>query len=158
AFARLPPSPLPISTIRFCIQGWPAGRSRARSRRRTQRSDPNMKRMMFLSAAAVVLSASAVWAGGLGLGCHCIQPPCEDCPDCSDGCCKHFRMPCLCGPEHAQCLIEKLCSGDCHERVKAARKLGCRLHADACACPDVINALVKALMCDTCWEVRQAAA
>jgi hypothetical protein len=69
-------------------------------------------------------------------------------------------MPTLCGPEHAQCLIEKLCSGDCHERIAAARHLGSRLHADVCGCgcTDVVGALVKALTCDTCWEVRETAA
>jgi hypothetical protein len=67
-------------------------------------------------------------------------------------------MPTICSDEHCRCLIEKLCSDDCHERVAAARKLGCRLHADFCHCPEVLEALVKALTCDTCWRVREAAA
>jgi len=49
-------------------------------------------------------------------------------------------------------------SCDCCERVSAAEKLGCRLHADYCACPAILDALIEALLCDTCPPVRRAAA
>lgn len=121
-----------------------------------------MKRLWCIAAAAALaLSAASVWAGGLcscSSRCHCIEPPCQRCQDCSDPCCR-WRMPTLCGDEHAQKLMDTLCSScECCERIKAARKLGSRIHADFCKCPDILNALVKALMCDTCWEVRKAAA
>ncbi len=120
-----------------------------------------MKRLWFTAAAAVLaLSAASAWAGGLCCGsgrCHCIEPP-----DQHENCCEsrfHWRMPSLCCEEHARKLIEQLeGGGECCERIHAAKALGNRLHADACACPDVLNALVKALTCDTCWEVRRAAA
>jgi hypothetical protein len=51
-----------------------------------------------------------------------------------------------------------LCNGDCCDRIRAARKLGSRLHADYCSDPCVLNALIGALQCDKCWEVRRAAA
>lgn len=118
-----------------------------------------MKRMCLIAAVATLaLSAAAAWAGGCGCSgkCHCIQPPCQN-EDCCD--CKHHRMPCLCSECKVQHLIETLCSScECCERIKAAKKLGSQCNADACACPDVLNALVKALMCDSCWEVRRAAA
>lgn len=128
-----------------------------------------MKRLMFLCAVAgLMLSSTAVWAEGCGcgggllggmFGCHCIQPPCDKCEDCSDPCCHRLHLPTLCGCEHTHCLIEQLSSScNCHERISAARKLGNRLHADFCTTPEVLNALVHALMCDTCWEVRKTAA
>jgi hypothetical protein len=59
---------------------------------------------------------------------------------------------------HVQKLIDKLHSDCCCDRIKAAQKLGCRLHADICCQPEVVDALVGALLSDTCWEVRKAAA
>jgi hypothetical protein len=50
------------------------------------------------------------------------------------------------------------CNGDCCDRIKAAEKLGNRFHADYCCNPDVLTALIGALQCDKCWEVRRAAA
>ena len=47
---------------------------------------------------------------------------------------------------------------NCCERIKAAEKLGSRFHADFCCNPEVLEALVGALQCDPCWEVRKAAA
>jgi len=43
-------------------------------------------------------------------------------------------------------------------RKTAAAKLGCRWHADFCRTPEVLTALIAALHCDVCWEVRLAAA
>src|SRR5207249_5284429 len=46
----------------------------------------------------------------------------------------------------------------CCDRIRAAEKLGSRLHADFCCDPEVLSALVRALHCDACWEVRKTAA
>jgi hypothetical protein len=121
-----------------------------------------MKRWFTLTAAALVaLTANTVWAGGdccSGHACHCTQPPEPQCPDCSDACC-HSRLPALFDDEHAHKLIEILCScADSGERAKAAKKLGSRIHANICNCPDIVEALVKAMTCDTCWVVRRDAA
>lgn len=43
-------------------------------------------------------------------------------------------------------------------RKKAAEKLGCRFCTDFCRTPEVLTALIAALHCDGCWEVRRAAA
>lgn len=43
-------------------------------------------------------------------------------------------------------------------RKHAAEKLGCRLCADFCRSPELLTALIAALHCDACWEVRRAAA
>jgi hypothetical protein len=93
-----------------------------------------------------------------GCGVRCITPPPPRCPDCSGPCDKRL---CLCWPKqsaHAHELIDDLAQGDCCVRIKAAKKLGCRWHADFCCDPDVLPALVRALQCDPCWEVRRAAA
>jgi hypothetical protein len=55
-------------------------------------------------------------------------------------------------------LIEELRCARTWRRILAARKLGCRMHADCCAYPEVGEALIDALLCDRCGEVRQAAA
>jgi hypothetical protein len=129
-----------------------------------------MKQMMIYTAAAVLmLSAQAVYAGDCEGGscsscasghcnhkCSCMEG--EYCPKCTCPC-DHCRLPSLCGPGHCQCLIDELLTGpDCCARIKAAKKLGCQLHADFCKCPELLPALIKALFCDTCWEVRRAAA
>jgi hypothetical protein len=46
----------------------------------------------------------------------------------------------------------------CCDRIKAARRLGYRFNADFCCNPEVLDALTRALLCDSCWEVRKAAA
>jgi len=61
-------------------------------------------------------------------------------------------------PEHARNLINELDGKDSCKRVAAVKKLGCRLHADYCLDPAVLDALLHALQCDPCWEVRRAAA
>lgn len=118
-----------------------------------------MKRILILTAALVSLTATQAWAAGLCCGnkCSCITPPCPSCPDCSCPCDK-CRMPAIYGSEHTQKLIDTLCNGDCCERIHAAKKLGHPMHADFCKCPEVLNALIKAMQCDTCWEVRREAA
>jgi hypothetical protein len=119
-----------------------------------------MKRVFLFSSIAVLGLTLSAWGAGLSCsncGEHCIEPPPADCPDC--GCpCAH-RHCWLSNCAHAQKLVGELASGECaHERVRAARKLGCRLHADFCCTPEVLDALIRALQNDSCWEVRRAAA
>jgi hypothetical protein len=59
---------------------------------------------------------------------------------------------------HVRKWIEELHCDSPRRRVHAARKLGCRLYANFCAHPEVLDALVDALLCDSCGEVRRAAA
>jgi hypothetical protein len=117
-----------------------------------------MKRLIPAAFAVLLGLAASSAQAGLLCGCNqCICPPAPDCPDCSSPC-DHFRLPSLFGAEHAQKLICTLTSGDCCERLKAAKSLGCRMHADYACNPEVLAALIHALQCDTCWEVRKAAA
>jgi hypothetical protein len=117
-----------------------------------------MKRLFVLTVAAMLGVSASAWAGSLfcNHGVHCITPPCPDCPDC--GCPCDHRLPALFGG-HADKTICELNSAECCcDRIKAAKKLGCRLHADFCANPEVLSALIAALQCDPCWEVRREAA
>jgi hypothetical protein len=108
---------------------------------------------------------STGWAGDhdncFAPGCgHCLVPPPPFCPKCTSPCDK-YRL-CLCPAWHAKethVWIERLlrCS-NAQARKKAAVKLGCRWHADFCQTPGVLTALIAALHCDSCWEVRRAAA
>ncbi len=114
------------------------------------------------SLAGLLLLAVPGWAGELGAcfnhGIHCACPPPPDHPDCSCPCehglhrCSEWKT------EHANRLIVELTGGCCCDRVRAARKLGHRIHADFCCDPQVLDALIGALVCDRCWEVRRAAA
>jgi hypothetical protein len=108
---------------------------------------------------------SAGWAGA-GDKCskpdcsHCMIPPPSFCPKCTCPC-DECRL-CLCPPwkaKETQTWIERLlhCS-NFQARKTAAAKLGCRWHADFCRTPEVLTALVAALHCDACWEVRRVAA
>jgi hypothetical protein len=118
-----------------------------------------MKRALVVSLLALLAAAPGAWAGLFtccNWGIHCMEPPPPTC-DCEDahghGHCSAWKSA------HAEKLIDQLCHGECCcERIKAAEKLGCCLHADWCCCPDVVSALVNAMQCDTCWEVRRAAA
>ncbi len=91
---------------------------------------------------------------------HCIVPPPPSCPKCTNPC-NECRL-CLC-PEwiakETPTWIERLSHcANFAARKKAADKLGCRLCADFCQNPGVLTALIAALHCDPCWEVRRAAA
>src|SRR5262249_25064791 len=119
-----------------------------------------MKRMVGLSAAALLGMTASAWASGLCLlnhGVHCITPPPPPCPDCSCRCETGHRHCSAWKAEHAHKLIAKLESDCCCDRIQAAKHLGCRLLADYCCCPEVLDALMHALLCDPCWEVRKAA-
>jgi hypothetical protein len=90
---------------------------------------------------------------------HCTVPPPPRCPDCSTDACDHRLILCgLRSPDHASRLLEALASDDFCKRRNAVEKLGCRLHADVCSQPAVLDALLQSLQCDKCWEVRRAAA
>jgi hypothetical protein len=122
-----------------------------------------MRRTLTLGLAALLGLAAPAWAGGLlhgGCCPDCKPIPPTECPDCSCPCEGHRMHLCLFKEGHAQQYIDTLadCSSDCCERVKAAKKLGSRLHADFCAEPCVLDALIAALLTDPCWEVRRAAA
>jgi hypothetical protein len=119
-----------------------------------------MRHLVGLSLVALLAAAGAANAGLPCLGCQtdCRPIPCQDCPDCNSCPCDHRLPVTLFGPCHAQKFIEELGTGDCCERIKAVKKLGCRLHADFCSDPCVLTALLNALHCDPCYEVREAAA
>src|SRR5439155_22352945 len=106
-------------------------RGRARA---DQGGDEPMRRIFTISALAVLALAGTSRAGGLCLGCktHCTVPPC-DCPDCSCPCDHRMNLAPLGGK--ADKYIEELCSDCCCTRIKAVKKLGCRLHADFCCDP-----------------------
>lgn len=118
-----------------------------------------MRRYIVLAFVGLVSQALPAWAGGL-CGCEtkCITPPCPTCPNCTAPCDEFCRMPSLFGCEHANKLIEDLNSCTCCDRIRAVKKLGHRAHADFCANPEVLSALIHALQCDSCWEVRRDAA
>ncbi len=91
---------------------------------------------------------------------HCMVPPPPFCPKCTLPC-DECRL-CLCpawNAKEAQSWIERLLScPNFSARKQAAAKLGCRWHADFCQTPEVLTALIAALHCDACWEVRRVAA
>jgi hypothetical protein len=90
---------------------------------------------------------------------RCTVPPPPRCPNCRVGPCDHRLILCgLCSPDHAPELVDALGSDDYCKRLDAIEKLGSRLHADICLQPPILDALLHALQCDKCWEVRRAAA
>jgi hypothetical protein len=115
-----------------------------------------MKRLIGLTLTALIGMAASAWAGH---HCEpqCITPPPPSCADCNCPC-DHGLHISLGGCEHVQKLIEKLHGCTCCDRISAAKKLGCRLHGDFCTNPEILAALINALQCDPCWEVREAAA
>jgi hypothetical protein len=117
-----------------------------------------MKRFLLLAGVALLGVQGSALAEVLAPNClnhgiHCICPP-PPCLDCS-GPCEH-RLHLAKG--NAEKLIEQLSSACTCDRLHAAHKLGCRLHADFCCNPEVLAALIRALQCDPCWEVRRTAA
>jgi hypothetical protein len=111
---------------------------------------------------APLLALLALAGPARATGCcqpRCVVPPCPEVPDCPCPCEGRCHLT-LFGPEHAQKYIDVLkdCNTDCCERIKAAKKLGCRLHADFCEDPCVLEVLIDVLLFDPCWEVRYYAA
>lgn len=120
-----------------------------------------MKNIFLMAAAGLALAVpAAAHAGGFaccnkGIHCQCPEP---SCPDCSCPCDHGLHICTARKTERAHALIEDLHACDCCTRISAARKLGHRLCVDFCCDPEIVPALVAALLCDTCWEVRRAAA
>jgi len=118
-----------------------------------------MKRLFSMSLTALLALAASAWGGGFLCNCtSCMVPPAPRCPDCSCPCDHGLHFCPQWQSEHAHQLICKLQDCSCCERIRTVKKLGCRLHADFCCDHDVLEALINALQCDTCWEVRRAAA
>jgi hypothetical protein len=119
-----------------------------------------MKRILWLSAAVLLGWVSQSPAGCFchNCGSHCKDQPPPNNPDCSEGC-DHGHHKCSCKKSaRAQKLLEELCAEDCCTRIKAAKHLGYRCEVDYCCNPEVLDGLVKALLSDCCWQVREAAA
>jgi hypothetical protein len=127
--------------------------------------DPDMRGSALPALVIGLAFATSLRAGDhdkcCAPGCgHCIVPPPPFCPKCTCPCDK-YRL-CLCPAWHVKetyVWIDRLarCSNS-QARRQAADKLGCRWHADFCRTPEVLTALIAALHCDACWEVRRAAA
>src|SRR4051812_45443874 len=107
-----------------------------------------MRRILTASTLALLALGASVQAGWL-----CCNP---HCPDCSPPC--DHRLNLILFGGHAAQYCADLSSGDLCTRVKAAKKLGYRLHADFCQDPGVLDTLIGALLCDASWEVRREAA
>ncbi len=131
-----------------------------------------MRRMLPFALLGLLALAATSRAGCPLGGCcpDCKPIPCV--PPCDCGCACENR-PHLVLFDDSQESIATLRSVGCTgtagcgcgdggsnscERIKAAEKLGSRFHADFCCNPEVLEALVEALECDPCWEVRHAAA
>lgn len=122
-----------------------------------------MRRIFAIALLGLLGLAAQSRAGCLSCGLHngccpgCTPIPCPEQCDC--GCpCGHRLHLNFC--DHSCEYIATLqdCNSNCCDRIKAAEKLGCRLHADFCTDPGIAEALIAALQCDPCWEVRKAAA
>lgn len=116
-------------------------------------------RRFFSFALVGLLALAASGRAGCPLGgcCPGCKPiPAPDCPDC--GCPCDHRMHLACFNDACEYIDALHSGGTCCDRIKAAEKLGSRLHADFCCDPAVLDALLGALSCDSCWEVRYAAA
>lgn len=119
-----------------------------------------MKQIWSLALALGVCVVPPAWGFGFiccNKGIHCLPQlptPCDGCGcPCADG---HHR----CSPRkaaRANALVAQLCAPGCCERIEAARKLAHRWNGDFCCDPEIEPALIRALLCDTCWEVRRAA-
>ncbi|HVS36564.1 MAG TPA: HEAT repeat domain-containing protein [Gemmataceae bacterium] len=133
-----------------------------------------MRRIVPLTLLGLLALAASSRAGCPLPGCcpACKPIPCPECPDCS---CPCERRPNLLLFDRSEELIAELQScggggggggggcgcgecGNCCDRIKAAEGLGNRFKADFCCNPNVLAALIGALQCDKCWEVRKAAA
>jgi hypothetical protein len=140
-----------------------------------------MRRIVPLALLGLLGLAAHGWAGCPLCNCcpDCKPIPCPECPDCGPPCEHRLRLNfCDRSEDYIATLRSIGCTGPagcagaagcgtggcgengstCCERIHAAKELGCRLHADFCCNPEVLDALIGALNCDPCWEVRRAAA
>ncbi len=133
-----------------------------------------MRRILPLTLLGLLALAAPGQAGCPLGGCcpDCKPIPCPDCPDCGCACDRRARLllmdkseeyiatlRCIGCTGPAGCASCGNCGGsNCCERIRAAERLGDRFHADFCCNPEVLEALIGALQCDPCWEVRKAAA
>ena len=118
-----------------------------------------MKRVFGIALVGLVGWTAAAGASGMcwmNHGVHCICPPPPDCPDCSCPCEHRLHIPGT--GKRAHEYVAELSSDCCCDRIRAAHKLGSRLHADFCCNPEILDALIHAALCDPCWEVRKTAA
>jgi hypothetical protein len=122
-----------------------------------------MRRIFPIALLGLLALAAPSWAGCLSCGLHsgccpgCTPtPPPEQC-DCGCPCGHRLHMNFFDRSSEYIATLQD-CNSNCCERIKAAEKLGCRLHADYCCDPGIAEALIAALQCDPCWEVRKAAA
>jgi hypothetical protein len=108
----------------------------------------------LLGAAGAARAGAA--PGGCGKnGCEEVPPPCPDCPCPCD---LRLVFATLFYCDQAPKLIHDLhCPKRC-VRLQAVKKLGRRLYANYRTDPEVLDALIGALVCDSSWEVRRAAA
>jgi len=120
-----------------------------------------------VATVAITSTVATAWAGHRKncdkAECHiqCLLSPCKcspcpkhpECPQrCQNDCC-HQPLP---QPKAVEpCEESDPCCCTRSQRVKAAHALG---SFDACCCPQVVPALIHALMCDKDWQVRAAAA
>src|SRR5262249_37093694 len=103
-------------------------------------------RRPFLAALPALLALALSARAGLPCGCktRCIEPP-EDHPNCKCPCEKRLNL-CPFDNDHAKKYIDRLCpDSTCCERIKAVKKLGSRLCADACKNCEVIETLISTL-------------
>lgn len=118
-----------------------------------------MRNSLWLAGPLLLgLLSPVAWAIGTGkCGPACMYPPPLNCPGECDVCEKRVNLNVF-GTQHALDLIAELKNHDnACIRAKAAKKLGCRLHADICHDPGVLEALLDTILLDPCWEVRKEA-
>jgi len=119
-----------------------------------------MKRSMILAGVTLLAVCQTAWSIGFvccNKGIHCICPPPECCPDCCT--CEGHHHTSEAQAARADKYVHELeCADCCCDRITAARKLAHRWNGDVCCDPQVEPALIHALLCDPCWEVREAAA
>jgi hypothetical protein len=116
-------------------------------------------RRLFALALPALLGLAGMTRAGECLGCktRCIEPPSTECKERPCPCQKRLKLT-ICDKSDKYAAILASCDNTCCARIKAAKKLGCRLCADMCANKGVLEALLDALFFDPCWKVRRTAA
>jgi hypothetical protein len=116
-------------------------------------------RRLFALALPALLGLAGLTRAGECLGCktRCLEPGPTECRERGCPCDKRLNLT-ICDKSDKYAAILASCDNSCCARIKAARKLGCRLCADVCANKCVLEALLDALFFDPCWKVRRTAA